>query len=224
MNGVHDMGGMHGFGPVDPKDDAVFHEAWEKRLVGMRSSLSQPIWRPGGFRYIIELLDPAVYLTAGYYERQMESFVYGLTDTGLITHEELAARMEELAKNPDATIPRVEDPQIAQQVLTRIQTWQPLHRETGVQPRFKSGDRVRARNMHPRGHTRMPRYVRGKLGTVVRYYGNHDFPDHELGDPVAPPQPLYNVQFEMRELWGESAEPGELLTDLWESYLEPASE
>jgi nitrile hydratase len=224
MNGVHDMGGMHGFGPVDPTDSEAFHEPWEKRLVGMRSSLNQPIWRPGGFRYIIELLGAEKYLTTGYYERQMESFVYGLTDRGLVTNDEIEARIAEFEKDPDRAIPRVEDPERAKQMVQRINTWTPLHRETGVEPRFKAGDRVRARNINPRGHTRMPRYVRGKTGIIERYYGNHDFPDHEIGGPILPPEALYNVKFTMNELWGEDAEPGDLYIDLWESYMEPASQ
>ena len=226
MNGVHDMGGMHGFGPVQREEhEPVFHEEWEGRLVGMRNVVGPaPGLGPGGFRYAIESLDPAFYLTASYYERWLETFAAGLIQRGLITPEELAQRIDAYAEEPDAPLPKAEDPALARQAVERLRRRRDLHHhEMTVTPRFAPGDQVRARNVHPIGHTRMPRYVRGKQGVVRWCYGVHATLDHEPNGPILPPQPVYSVQFAMEELWGESAEPGEhLYIDLWESHLEPA--
>ena len=90
-------------------------------------------------------------------------------------------------------------------------------------PQFQGGDRVRARNIHPEGHTRLPRYVRGKTGTIARYYGIHNLQDAELpGGCVRREQPLYAVRFESRDLWGESTEAEDAVyLDMWEGYLTP---
>jgi nitrile hydratase len=226
MNGVHDMGGMHGFGRVRREEnEPVFHEMWEGRLVGMRNVAGTGVQRPGGFRYATESLDPAFYLSASYYERWLETFVAGLVKRGLITAEELAQRIDLYAEEPDAPLPRTENPEKAREAVERLRRRQDLHHyEVTVAPRFQPGDEVRARNIHSRGHTRMPRYVRGKRGVICRCYGVHDVLDHEApDDPIPPPQPVYSVRFDMEELWGDSAEPGEYLyIDLWESHLQPA--
>ena len=100
---------------------------------------------------------------------------------------------------------------------------QSLHRDTGATPSFHVGDVVRARNINPAGHTRLPRYIRGKTGVVVKYYGNHDFPDIDMAGKKSPPQPIYSVQFDATELWGISAEENQILfIDMWEGYIEPA--
>ncbi|MBM2810546.1 MAG: nthB [Chloroflexi bacterium] len=211
MNGVHDMGGMHGFGPVQlEEDEPVFHEAWEGRLAGMRAVVGQaPGMRPGGFRFVTESLDPAYYLTATYAERQLHNFTSGLIKRGLITPEELADRIQHFTAEPDAALPRDDDPEKAERAVGRLVRREPC---------------VRVRNVHPKGHTRVPRYVRGKSGVIRWYYGAQNFLDHEnANDPIPPKQPVYSVQFDMRELWGESAEPGEhLYIDLWESHIEHA--
>ena len=126
-----------------------------------------------------------------------------------------------LEANPDAPLPRHDAPEFAERMRARM-TARPSHEREGPAPRFAVGDRVRARNVHPTGHTRLPRYARGKRGVIHQVRGCHVFPDthaHDLGEQ---PQPLYSVRFDARELWGESAEPGQsLYLDLWESYLEP---
>ena len=226
MDGIHDMGGMHGFGPVQPEaNEPVFHEEWEGRLYAMRVSFPGLYGRPGAGRYAIERLDPAFQLTASYYERWLETFVAGLAARGVVTAEELAERVAFYAGESSAAVPRTENPALAEQAMARLRRRQTLdHAELAVTPRFSPGDRVGVHNIHPRGHTRLPRYVRGKQGVVSRYHGVHDFPDHEHSDdPIPPPQPVYSVRFDMQELWGESAEPGEqLYIDIWESHLEPA--
>jgi nitrile hydratase subunit beta len=225
MNGVHDMGGMHGFGPIQHEiNEPVFHEPWEARLVGMRNVASLPRERPGSFRYDLETLDPVFYLTASYYERWLETFVGRLIRQGLITPEELASRIDFYTEDPAAPVPTAQNPDQATAAVARLHQRARVKREAVGTARFNVGDRVRARNIHPSGHTRMPRYVRGKQGVVRAFYGFHGFQDFAPGDPIdVPPQPVYSVQFSMQELWGASAEPSEhLYIDLWESHLDPA--
>lgn len=132
-------------------------------------------------------------------------------------------REVDLAAHPDANLPRREDPTRAQQALERLRRPQPLQREATTQARFRIGDPVRTRHFHPPGHTRLPRYARGKKGMVVRYYGFQDFPDEMPPDSAPPVQPLYAVRFSAQELWGESAEPeSAVYLDMWEGYLETA--
>jgi nitrile hydratase len=120
--------------------------------------------------------------------------------------------------------PRREDPENVRRMQAQLRRLveSPRH-DLPLQPQFSIGAAVRARNIHPPGHTRLPRYVRGKHGIVERYYGIYDFQDAMPSDTVAPPQPLYAVRFEARELWGASAEARSVVyLDMWESYLEPA--
>lgn len=220
MNGIHDMGGMHGFGSIKREEnEPVFHHSWEGRMFAIQVATPVPI--PGGSRNNIENMEPARYLTSSYYEKWLHARVKGLIDAGALTGQELDARTAFFRDNPDATLPRREDPELVQRVLERTHTPRPLHRDVDIQPQFRIGDAVRARNMHPPGHTRLPRYVRGKRGVVVQFYGIHNFQDALPPGVEAPPQPVYSVRFEASELWGESAEAnGAVYLDMWESYLE----
>lgn len=109
-------------------------------------------------------------------------------------------------------------------VRTAIRTGASARAEVSTPPRFKAGDAVVARNIHPTGHTRLPRYVRGRRGVVQRNHGGFVFADtraHGLDDR---PQHLYSVRFESHELWGADGVPRDAVyLDLWESYLEPTS-
>ncbi len=225
MNGIHDMGGMHGFGKVHHEDDEpVFHETWEGRVMGIRRSLvKHDIYKPYNFRFSVESLSPPEYLSASYYERHLKATENAAITKGLITREEMDERMEYFRRNPDALPARREDPKESEQIQQITFMLQPLNRDTGGNPAFHFGDMVRARNINPLGHTRLPRYIRGKTGTVVKYYGNHDFPDIDMDGKTSPPQPIYSVQFDAAELWGTSAEENQLLfIDMWEGYIEPA--
>lgn len=217
MNGVHDMGGMHGFGPVEREEnEPLFHAGWEGRLRAMMSlTMGQGIFNLDAFRYGIEQMQPAHYLRSTYFERWLASVEYNLIQNGVLTDAELDERTRQFKHDPELEMPP-SDP-----------SWrQPAPRPTpqlpDIEPRFAIGDAVIVRNEHPVGHTRMPRYVRGKRGVVQIIHGPEIFPDtnaHGLGDD---PQVVYNVRFSGEELWGESAEPGQTLSiDLWESYLAP---
>lgn len=222
MNGIHDMGGMHGFGPVEREDnEPVFHAPWEGRVFAMRVIAPVPI--PGGSRPTIEQMDPAHYLTSSYYEKWLYSRVQGFLDAGVLTREELEAREAYYRQNPTTAVPQRYDPERRQQALQYLRTHRSPLRDLPIRPQFRVGDAVRARNMHPPGHTRLPRYVRGKRGVVTRLYGIMDLQDTVPPGVEPPPQPVYAVRFEAQELWGESAEAGNALyIDMWESYLERA--
>lgn len=220
MNGVHDLGGMHGFGPIKREEnEPLFHAAWEARVRTVATLLRG---RGGhninvdAFRYGIERMEPAEYLRASYFERWLASVEHNLIQQGLISSDELEARVTFLRDHPGAASPPaggVLPPPPARESLPESLT-------AGA-PRFALGDVVVTRNVHPRGHTRLPRYARGKRGVIHRIHGPQTFPDtnaHGLGKQ---PQVVYNVQFEGRELWGESSESHEVVhLDLWESYFE----
>ena len=224
MNGIHDMGGMHGFGPIAyEENEPVFHQPWEGRLYGMRLAMGrEQIFAPLGMRSAIENLDPALYLASPYYERWLLVTEQALVAKGFLTQEELEARVEELRDRPETVVPRREDPEKIERVRKAIYTHQSPHQEVGVVPRFKAGDAVRVRNISPTAHTRLPRYVRGKQGVIERYHGVHRFEDTVAGNSEPRPQAVYNVRFEARELWGDGAEVNQsLYIDMWESYIDP---
>lgn len=222
MDGIHDMGGMHGFGPVvREEDEPLFHHEWERRVLGI--AVATPVPVPGGSRNNIENMDPAHYLSSTYYEKWLHSRVKGLIDAGALTANELETRMALLRKRPDAETPVHPDPDGVRADLASRGTAPSTPSQADVRPQYQEGDPVRALNLHPEGHTRLPRYVRGKTGTIARFYGIHDLQDAELPRGcVRREQPLYGVRFASRELWGESAEAGSAVyLDMWEGYLEP---
>ncbi|MFZ2061840.1 MAG: nitrile hydratase subunit beta [Candidatus Binatus sp.] len=215
MNGVHDMGGMDGFGPVvREQNEPVFHADWERRmyaLVGPVMGSAQV--NIDEFRHAIERIPPARYLASSYYERWVAAVETILVEHGVVTREELLAKQ-------DASI----DPrQIANAVAAHGPA--PVKDKPGsktARARFAKGDRVRARNMNPSGHTRLPRYVRGKTGVIARDWGVFVFPDTNAHHAGTKPQHCYSVSFDARELWGKPANSRErLYIDLWEDYLEP---
>jgi nitrile hydratase len=201
MNGVHDMGGMHGFGHIEvERDEPVFHERWEGvvralmvRTVGRYYTLDE-------FRHAIERMPSSDYLRAVYYERWLHGVQTLLLDKGVITSAEVASGHAS-GSVPTAT-PATEKP-------------------PAIQPRFKVGDRVVTRNMHPHGHTRLPRYARARHGVVRKVYGPFRLPDANAHGDHHAWQPCYAVEFAARELWGDDANPSDrVCIDLWEGYLE----
>ncbi len=223
MDGIHDMGGMHGFGPIIlEENEPLFHHEWEKRVLGMGVAIPVPV--PGGSRNNIENMDPAHYLASTYYEKWLHSRIRGLIDAGAMTSDELETRVALFREKPDAETPVHPNPDGVRAKFARRRPASSTPSRVDVLPQFQGGDRVRARNIHPEGHTRLPRYVRGKTGTITRYYGIHSLQDAELpGGCVRREQPLYAVRFESRDLWGESAEAEDAVyLDMWEGYLTPA--
>ena len=219
MNGVHDMGGMHGLGPIEEeRNEPVFHHPWEARVFALRRAMGA--WRRWNIdvsRHEVELVPAADYLRMSYYERQLAAFVVLLEKRGFITSAELESGIP--VPETSVAVPAL-SPDKAAELITR---GVPTSREVPVAPRFKTGQRVRALNINPPGHTREPRYVRGKLGIIHRDHGVFVFPDtnaHFLGEN---PQHVYSVRFAARELWGaDVASQDGVYVDLWDNYLEPA--
>lgn len=226
MNGVHDLGGMHGFGAVEREDpDPPFHAPWERTVNALnRTMMLIGIYNIDEMRHAIERMEPAHYLASGYYEHWFDMLERLLTERGVIAPAELDARTAYFTEHPEtpATAPLSGPPPPSLVPAPARPAAHPFIREATAPPRFQAGDAVATRNTQPRGHTRLARYARGKRGVIHRLHGIHVFPDshaHGLGEQ---PQPLYSVRFEAGELWGDSAEPcGAVYIDLWESYLTP---
>jgi nitrile hydratase len=224
MNGVHDMGGMQGFGPVQPEaDEPWFHAPWERRALGLTLALgASGQWNIDQSRSARESLPPAVYLGSSYYEIWIRALEVLLLQRGLVSDEELRRGEPIDAPRPLARVLR------ADEVAAALARGSPTTRPGDGAARFEPGDRVRALNLHPRGHTRLPRYVRGHVGTVSLVHGRHVFADRDAASPPgAPfddrPEWLYTVVFDGHELWGPHAEPGSSVSvDAWEPYLEAA--
>ncbi|MCW5735167.1 MAG: nitrile hydratase subunit beta [Enhydrobacter sp.] len=218
MNGIHDMGGMDGFGTVDTRDDGVvFHGKWEGQVMAASRVMGAVgAWNIDQGRYGIEQLPPHRYLTS-YYHRWLARCEWALVQYGYADADEIAAGH---ALRPGRAPPRGK---FTTANLDRIS-----HRGSYLRPpqapaRFAIGDRVLARNMHPKGHTRLPRYVRGHVGVVERLHGCQVFPDSAGMGEGDNPQWLYTVRFEGRDLWGADADPTlKVSVEAFEPYLEPA--
>ena len=219
MNGVHDMGGMDGFGKVEPEaDEPVFHAPWEGRVMAMNRAMGAVgVWNIDIGRFSREMLPPHVYLASSYYRKWFLGLEQMLLERGLVDADEIAAGH---ALRPGKPLRRGKfDVAAVERVMTRGSFGRPAP----AAARFKPGDRVRAKNIHPVSHTRLPRYVRGHVGTVERLHGTHVFPDSVVAGQGESPQWLYTVRFEGPELWGPDADPTvKISIDAFEPYLDPA--
>ena len=221
MDGVHDMGGMHGFGRVVVEGgDEIFHEDWEARIFALNhvSDVRGLFGGPGG-RVVGESMEPAHYLAASYYERWLWGAERRLEAKGTIAPGEVEAMMARLSGTQP---PTAADPELAAEAVRGLREGPPAM-GIAVSPRFAPSDPVRVRRMHPDGHTRCPRYVRGAVGVVERIQGVDWLPDRAAYGLLTEPEPVYAVAFASQELWGESDEPPwTVLLDLFDTYLEPA--
>ncbi|MCJ2083531.1 nitrile hydratase subunit beta [Methylobacterium sp. J-090] len=223
MNGGQDLGGMHGFGPVAPEaDEPRFHAAWEKRVFGLAMAMGYSgAWNLDASRSAREALPPGEYLTSSYYAIWLKALERQVQGHGLATPEELSSG---IVSTPAAPVKRVLR---GTEVAPLFARGFPSDRPVPDPARFSAGDRVRARNINPSGHTRLPRYVRGHVGTVETVHGGFVFPDTNAHLAGEAPQWLYTVRFSGHDLWGERAEPGHAVSvNAFESYLEsidPAS-
>jgi nitrile hydratase beta subunit len=223
MDGVHDLGGMQGFGPVQREaNEPVFHARWEAEVLAMmRAGGGRGIYNLDEFRHAIERMRPADYLAATYYEKWLDGITRLFVEKGVVTAAEMEARTAFFTARPEAPATLPLTAPLPSRVPFNPGWTQEVVRETGVPPRFAPGDPVITRHIHPHGHTRLPRYARGKRGVIHRVHGVHIFPDSHAHGRGEQPQPLYSVRFEARELWGEDAEPRQSVhLDLWERYLE----
>jgi nitrile hydratase len=222
MNGGHDLGGMHGLGPMDAEPETrepVFRAAWEGRVFALvRAAGVLGCWTGDMARHARERQHPADYLRHSYYENWLVGLVKLLVETGLVTPEELASAK---AAGPadDALRRRILKPG---DVASLVGQGRPSTMPADAAPRFPIGARVRALNRHPLGHTREPRYVRGRSGVIHAHHGAHVLPDRSA-EGVRVGRHLYTVRFEAAQLWGVNGDPhSAVYVDLWEDYLEPA--
>lgn len=220
MNGPQDLGGTHGHGPVAPEGPAepAFHADWERRAFALTLAMGATgEWNLDASRFARESLSPAQYLSSTYYEIWLAALERLLLDRGLISEVELEAGA---ALDPPRPVRRTLAPD---DVAPSLRRGGPTNREPSAPARFAAGDAVRARNVHPATHTRLPRYVRGHVGIVEDVHGCHVFPDTHAHGGGEQPQWLYTVRFSARELWGPDGDPAAAVSvDAFEPYLEPA--
>jgi len=219
MNGPQDLGGQMGFGPVAPEtDEPIFHAAWEKRALGVTLAAGAfGAWNIDESRHARESLHPAVYYSSSYYEIWIRALEVLLKRHGFLGDADLAAGE---AVDGTATPRRVLR---AADVAAMLARGGPCDRPLAAPARFRAGERVRTKNFNPTGHTRLPRYARGKFGTVETVHEGFVFPDSNAHARGENPERLYTVVFDGSEVWGEGADPTLTVSiDAWESYLEPA--
>jgi nitrile hydratase len=218
MDGIHDMGGMHGFGKVEPEpNEPVFHAAWEAHCLALNRAMGYTgIWTIDQTRAGIEELPPDVYLTSSYYKKWAVRLENLVVARGLAGADEIEAGH---ALRPGKPLKR----KLAAADVANTLTRGSYSRPAAAPARFAPGDRVRTKNIHPPTHTRLPRYARDKIGVIEAIRGCHVFPDTAAVGQGEDPQWLYTVLFEGRELWGDSAEPSlKVSIEAFEPYLEPA--
>jgi nitrile hydratase subunit beta len=219
MNGAHDMGGMHGFGAVEPEpNEPAFHAEWERRTFALTIAMGATgEWNLDQSRFARESIPPAEYLGKTYYEIWFAGLERLLQARGLVDPDEIAAAQP---LHPPKPVKRT---LAAPDVAVTLGRGGPTVRQPRGPARFKVGDRVRARQMNPATHTRLPRYVRGHAGMVERIHGCHVFPDSHAQGLGENPQWLYAVRFEARDLWGPEADASaKVSVDAFEPYLDPA--
>lgn len=219
MNGPHDVGGDMAFGPIAPEaDEPFFHADWEKRALGLViCSGAMGAWTIDESRRTRESLHPAIYYAASYYELWIRGLELLLQRHGFITAKDLnAGHPVDPARTPKRVLK-------AGDAAAAMARGGPCDRPIASPPMFRAGDRVRARNMHPQHHTRLPRYARGKTGVVEAVRDGFVLPDTNAHGQGENPERVYTVAFDGRELWGDGADPALTVSiDAWESYLEPA--
>jgi len=218
MNGAHDLGGMHGFGQVEiEKNEPVFHFPWEKRAFALTlASGFHGKWNLDMSRYAREQMPPAEYLATTYYEHWLFGLQKLLVEQQLVTAIELQTGHAE-AKTSELRALQVSDvePLLRKRRAARL--------DEDVPPRFRAGERVVARNINPTGHTRLPRYARGRRGVIERDHGVFIFADTHAMSRDKRPQHCYSVRFTARELWGTDASAHDsVFVDLWDDHLDRA--
>ena len=226
MNGIHDLGGMEGLGPVAPAahDGPTFSADWERGIFAiLPPTLGAGLYHLDDIRYGLEQMPAAQYLASRYYEHWVYTVEKNLVERGHLTSEEYAERIRHYAAQPDAPLPDRSDPEQAAFVMMVCKMGASCRRDAGAEPKFSAGDQVRVRNYRPSGHTRLAGLLCGQTGVVELVHGHFAFPDSNQVRDGEQPQPVYNVSFPATALWGEpNSDPNQSVqVDLWESYLEP---
>lgn len=208
MDGVHDLGGLDGFGPIEHESVEPFFAAdWERRTFRMMIGSLGPLHiNDAMFRHSIERMDPAHYLSSSYWEHWLTGVTTLAVEAGVTTPEELDRRAggHFPLSTPDRGV-------LPDDLVSR------------TTPRFAIGEAVRVRERHPPGHTRAPRYAQGKRGTIARVDEAAEVDDIEAHGGGSVTDPLYSVRFTSRELWGEAGTHGDFVhIDMFERYLQEA--
>jgi nitrile hydratase subunit beta len=219
MNGAQDLGGMMGFGPIAPeRNEPIFHAPWEKRALAVTIAMGATgTWTGDAGRHARETLPPAEYLSSSYYEIWIKALIKLVLAHDLVSADELSGKAAPAPGKPVKRVMKAAD------VPAALVRGAPYNRETTRLARFTAGEDVLVRNNHPATHTRVPRYTRGRRGTIIAAHGMFVLPDsnaHGLGEN---PDWLYTVRFSGHELWGEGADATlNVMVDLWENYLDGA--
>lgn len=217
MDGIHDLGGREGFGPIDVDEkEEPFHELWEARVLGIASAISRPgDWNIDWFRHCRELIDPVDYLTRAYFDQWLMTYAAMMINSGMATVEEIASGRSSV---PLAGFPA---PMAPNSVAAAKKAVMNFRREATVDPLFVVGQTVRTVSHGHSEHTRLPAYARGRCGMIESYHGFHMLPDANASLMIRV-EPLYTVVFDRAELWPEApARHSFVYLDLWESYFEP---
>ncbi len=226
MDGIHDLGGRHGFGPLEREtDEPVFHARWEARVFAMLGAAraAGAIRNTDQFRHAIERIDPVGYLTHGYYGRWLGGVETLLREAGVLDVASIDARLIELGGDPAAGV--AARPAAVPDRIDYPPAASGSRREPSAPARFAPGDRVRTVITVKPGHTRLPAYARGRTGRIIACHGGWVFPDSNAHGSGENPEHLYTVEFSGRTLWGETAEPNTSVSlDLFDSYLEEAAD
>ncbi|MEM7224947.1 MAG: nitrile hydratase subunit beta [Pseudomonadota bacterium] len=216
MDGVHDLGGREGFGPIEVDEfERNFNTDWEARMWGVNGAMAQDrSWTLDWWRHVRELIAPNDYLTRPYFDQWMQIYAALMVDSGIATVKELARGRS------DGSRPDLDPPLKAEDVLEATRKTARFDRPVDRAPAFEVGDRVVTRSHGHSGHTRLPRYAMGRPGVIQASHGAHVFPDLKArGKKHA--EPLYSVAFQAADLWPEAAgRRDRVFLDLWESYLE----
>jgi nitrile hydratase subunit beta len=220
MDGAQDMGGVRGFGPVQPEpNEPVFHAEWERRAFALTLAMGMPGgWNIDMSRFAREDRPHQDYLGMSYYQIWLAGLERLILERDLVSADEIEAGH---ARHPAKPVTRT---LAAEGVAAMLHRGGPTDRAAGKPARFAIGDRIRTKTINPPTHTRLPRYVRGHVGLIERVHGTHVFPDSNARGAGEDPQWLYTVTFDGRDLWGSDAEPNnsKISVDAWEPYLEPA--
>jgi nitrile hydratase len=226
VNGVHDLGGTDGLGEIAPEaDEPVFHSEWEKTVFAMLpATFAAGYFNLDQFRYGIEQMHPAEYLASRYYEHWLHTIEHHAVRAGAVDPAELDERTRHFLEHPEAPLPAKESPELIALMETVCSNGGSARREPAQPAAYSPGDRVRVADDHPFGHTRRPRYIRGRVGVVDRVHGSFVYPDTAAMTGDESPQWVYTVRFEATELWGaQAADPnGSVYIDAWEPYLQAA--
>ena len=220
MNSIHDLGGMDNIGPLNiEQDEPVFHADWERKTFALTLAvLATGACPVDEIRHMSELIPPADYLRFKYYEKWLRGLEFMLLKKNLVTDEELeSGRAEAAAGGLQAAAPET-----LQHIMNNRL---PAFVDLDLEPKFKAGDAIIAKNINPPGHTRLPRYIRGKRGEVEMDHGVFLLPDANAHGEPERPQHVYGVRFSASELWGEDAPAGDSVhIDLFDDYMNLAEQ